>query len=110
MNWRSWLRHCAKSRKVAGSIPDCVTGIFHCGTEVDSVSNRHEYQKYILGDKGGRCVGVTTLPPSCVDCLEILGASSSWNPQGLSRDCITFTLYTHNRLRAEPKTSKLYVR
>jgi hypothetical protein len=24
-----WLRHCATSRKVAGSIPDGVTGIFH---------------------------------------------------------------------------------
>ena len=27
--WRSWLRHCATSRKVAGSIPDRVIGIFH---------------------------------------------------------------------------------
>ena len=27
--WRCWLRHCATSRKVAGSIPDGVTGIFH---------------------------------------------------------------------------------
>jgi len=27
--WRSWLRHCAANRKVAGSIPDVVTGIFH---------------------------------------------------------------------------------
>jgi len=27
--WRSWLRHCATSRKVAVSIPDGVTGIFH---------------------------------------------------------------------------------
>ena len=27
--WRSWLRHCATSRKVAGSIPDGVTGIFN---------------------------------------------------------------------------------
>ena len=27
--WRSWLRHCATSRKVAGSIPDVVIGIFH---------------------------------------------------------------------------------
>ena len=27
--WRSWLRHCAGSRKVAGWFPDCVTGIFH---------------------------------------------------------------------------------
>ena len=27
--WRSWLRHCATSRKVAGSIPDGIIGIFH---------------------------------------------------------------------------------
>jgi hypothetical protein len=27
--WRSCLRHCATSRKVAGSIPDGVIGIFH---------------------------------------------------------------------------------
>ena len=27
--WRSWLRHCATSRKVAGSIPDYIIGIFH---------------------------------------------------------------------------------
>jgi hypothetical protein len=29
MRGRSWLRHCATNRKVAGSIPDGVTGIFH---------------------------------------------------------------------------------
>jgi len=28
--WRSWLRHCTTSRKVEGSIPDGVTGIFCC--------------------------------------------------------------------------------
>jgi len=27
--WRSWLRHCATSRKVTGPIPDGVIGIFH---------------------------------------------------------------------------------
>jgi hypothetical protein len=27
--WRSWLRHCGTSRKVAGSIPDRTIGIFH---------------------------------------------------------------------------------
>ena len=27
--WRSWLRHCATSREVAGSIPDGIIGIFH---------------------------------------------------------------------------------
>jgi hypothetical protein len=52
---------------------------------VDSASNRNEYQEYFLGGKRGRCVGLTTLPPSCADCLQNLGASTSWNPKGLSR-------------------------
>ena len=60
MQWRSSLRHCATSRKVAGSIPD--------GLGVDSASNRKEYHKYFLWRKG---VGLTNLPPSCVDSLEI---------------------------------------
>jgi len=29
MQWCSWLRHYSTSQKVAGLIPDCVTGIFH---------------------------------------------------------------------------------
>ena len=37
------------------------------------------------GGKGGRCVGLTTLPPSCAYCLKIPGASNSWRPRGLSR-------------------------
>ena len=44
----------------------------HCDPGVDSASNRNEYREYFLGGKGGRCVGLTTLPPSCDDCLEIL--------------------------------------
>jgi hypothetical protein len=27
--WHNWLRHCATSQKVVGSIPDGVIGIFH---------------------------------------------------------------------------------
>jgi hypothetical protein len=42
---------------------------------VDSASNRNEYQEYFLWGKGGRCVGLTTLPSSCADFLEI------WEPQ-----------------------------
>jgi hypothetical protein len=30
-----------------------------------------EFQEYFLEGNGGRCVGLTTLPPSCADCLEI---------------------------------------
>jgi len=37
---------------------------------VDSAS-KNEYQD-IPGGKDGRCVKVTTLPPSCAECLEIL--------------------------------------
>ena len=35
--------------------------------------------------KGGRCVGLVTLPPSCADCVEIPRTSTSWSPEGLSR-------------------------
>jgi hypothetical protein len=38
---------------------------------VDSACNRNDYQEYFLGGKGGRCVGLTTVPSSCADCLEI---------------------------------------
>ena len=37
----------------------------------------------LLGRKGGPCVKLTTLPPSCVDSLHILGAST-WSPKGFS--------------------------
>jgi len=54
-----WLRRCATNRKVAGYIPASVSGIFtdikffrsHYGPEVDSASNRNEYQEYFLGVK-----------------------------------------------------------
>jgi hypothetical protein len=35
------------------------------GPGVDSASNRNEYQVYFLGGKCGRCLRLTTLPPSC---------------------------------------------
>ena len=38
---------------------------------VDSAS-KNEYQDN-PGGKGGRCVWLTTLPPSCADCHEIWG-------------------------------------
>ena len=48
-----WLRCCATNRKVAGSIPAGVIGIFidiksfrsYYGPGVDSASNRNEYQE-----------------------------------------------------------------
>ena len=85
------LKNCTTSRKVAGSIHRWCHWNFsltysfrpHDGPGVDSASNRNEYQEYFLGGKGGRCVGLTTLPPSCADCFEI------WDPQppGTLRAC-----------------------
>jgi len=57
------------------------------------VSNRNEYQEYLLGGKGGRCVGLTTLPPSCADCIEFLEAKppgTLWACPGGKWDCFTF--------------------
>jgi hypothetical protein len=42
-----------------------------------------------LGAEGGGVVTLTTLPPSYTDCQEILWVSTSWNPEGLYRDCFT---------------------
>ena len=67
----------------------------HCGPGVDSVSYRNEYQEYFLRGKGGCCVGLAILPPSCADCHEI------WEPQpsgslracpGLWWDCFTYRI------------------
>jgi hypothetical protein len=70
-----WLRRCATSRKVPGSIPGRVTGDFFRDIRQVHVSGvdsafRNEYQD-IPGGKGGRCVGLTTLPPSYAECIEI---------------------------------------
>jgi hypothetical protein len=64
------------------------------GRGVDSACDRNEYQEYFPGDEGGRCVVLTTLPPSCAEYHEI------WEPQPatlracpvLCRDCFTFHL------------------
>jgi hypothetical protein len=57
----------------------------HYGPGVDSTTKKKSSRNISLGSKDGRCVELTTLPPSCADCLEIWGPQTSWNPQGLSR-------------------------
>jgi hypothetical protein len=77
-----WLRHCATNRKVAGSIPDGVIGIFHSHNPSGRTMALGSTQpltemstRDISWGKGGRFVRLTTLPPSCADCIKI------WEPQ-----------------------------
>jgi hypothetical protein len=92
--WRS-LRHFSTSRKVAGSIPDCVIAFFHwlnpstCSMALvlTQPRNRNEYQENLLGVKAvaAWADNLTTCGCRLSSCLA---ASASWNPQGLSRDCL----------------------
>jgi hypothetical protein len=64
MRWRSWLRHCASNRKVAGSIPDGVIGICHWHNHSGWADNLTTFMCQLSWN---------------------LGALPSWNTQGLSR-------------------------
>ena len=70
-----WLRCCVTNRKVAGSIPDCVIGIFHWHNPSDrtmvlgSTQPKWESGEF-PGDKCGRCVRLTTLQPPCAVVME----------------------------------------
>ena len=68
-----WLRCCATNRKVAGSIPTGVIEMLHWH-KIPPIAlwpwgRLSLLQKWVPGafpgDKGGRCVRLTTLPPSC---------------------------------------------
>ena len=77
----------------------------HYGPGVDSVSNRNEYQEYFLWGKGGRFLGLTTLPPSCADCLEIWESQPNGTLRacpGLSLDCFTFLLIGYVIIKTFP--------
>jgi hypothetical protein len=65
--WRSWFRHCATNRQVAGSIPDGVSGFFHWHNPVGRIMALGSTQPLTEMSKRGWCVRLTTLPPSSAD-------------------------------------------
>ena len=86
-----WLRCCTTNRKVAGSIPDGVIGNFLWRNPSDRTmvlgSTR---QKWVPGEfpggKCGRCVRLTTLPPSCAVVMKS-GNLNFLEPSGPLRAC-----------------------
>ena len=103
----------------SASIPDGVIGFLltqsfrsHCGPGLDSASKRNEYQKYLLWGKGGRCVGLITLLPSCTDRLRNLGSHNSLDGAlgarlSLCRD--SFTFYLHRNLNGSQVSNSSWV-
>ena len=89
--WRSWLRHCATTRKVAVSIPDGV--IFHWHNpsgrnmalgSTQPLTERSTSNIFWRG-KCGRCVGIDNLSTLICWLSWNLWASTFWNPLGLNR-------------------------
>ena len=58
----------------------------------DRITVTNEYQEYFLGGKSGRCVGLDNLTTFMCRLSWNLGASTCWNPQGLSRPCTGIAL------------------
>jgi len=66
----------------------------------------NDYQEYFLQGKGGRCVGLTNLPLSCADYLEIREPQSPGNLRacpGMYRYCFTLLLADSMWLNVQPK-------
>ena len=65
----------------------------HCAI---AFANRNEYQEYFLGGKGGRCVWLATLPPSCADFLKF-GSLNLLEPSGPVQACNGVALPLHKQ-------------
>jgi len=51
-----------------------MAGMIGLGREFDKDRKRNGYYEYFLVGRGSRCIGLTTLPHSCANCLQIMGA------------------------------------
>jgi hypothetical protein len=96
-----WLRHCATNQKVTGSIQDGVKEFFidinlsDCTMALGSTQPLTEMStRSISWGKFGRCIRLTTLPPSCavvkksgnLNFLEPSGPLQAYNGTALPMD------------------------
>ena len=106
-----WLRCCATNRKVAVSIPAGVIGNFHWHKILpialrpwDRLSLKQKWVPGAFpGGKGGRCLRLTPLPPSCAVVMKS-GNLNFLEPSGLLQACngtaypLKFSLRSYNSL------------
>ena len=110
--WRSWLRHCAQSWKVAGSIPDGVNGIFHWHKPSGRIIALWLTQP--LKETSTRNISwvrkADKLNTFMCRMSWNLGVSSSWNPQDLSRIVMGLIyLYTGCHRRKGPNFGRVFL-
>jgi hypothetical protein len=87
--WQSWLRHCATSWKVVGSIPYCVIGIFHWHNSSDCTVVLELTQTITeISTRNISCGVKRQLVPRADNLTTFmrrlsgnLGASAAWNPR-----------------------------
>jgi hypothetical protein len=101
-----WLRRCATSRTVPGSIPSGVTGVFSdifSSNRTVTLGSTQPLVKMstrnIPGGKVGRCVTLTTSHlhvPNVMEIWEPKSPGTFWATPGLLRDSFTFTLRTQS--------------
>ena len=65
----------------------------HYDPGLDSASYRNEYREYFLGVKGGWCVVLISLPPSCACCLKF-GSLNLLEPSGPTQG-LRYILLSH---------------
>ena len=100
--WRCWLRYCATSRKVMGSISDGVIGIFYWLNPLYDPGDRPSLWNISWE------VRMTTSPPSCVYCLGIRETCTSRSAKGLFRPVMT-CLYLYSLTLLQCNASLVYL-
>ena len=108
-----WLRRCATSRTVPGSIPSGVTGFFSDIFPSDRTMALGSTQplvkmstRNIPGGKGGRCVRLTTYHHT-VPLSRNLGALTSLDPSGPARP-VTGVLYLYLYTRTSECLTRIF--
>ena len=116
----SWLRHCATSRKVEGSIPDGITGIFHwlypsgrtmgLGLTQPLIEMSKDKGKAVplqawSGPEGSRKLRLPDFMPTAYDCGKAVSLTHRWHlpPQEIHLVLISVRGWVDHRFIVRPE-------